>query len=85
MLDCFKNTTCFEAHKNKKVNCQNKKCRYWHNLEGDDNNCIINRINDSKSEPTLQEIGDLFDITRMRICQIEKSSLKKLNKKISLT
>jgi len=29
---------------------------------------------------TLQDIGDLFDITRMRVCQIEKNSLVKLNK-----
>jgi DNA-directed RNA polymerase sigma subunit (sigma70/sigma32) len=32
----------------------------------------------SEGEHTLQEIGDMFDITRMRVCQIEKASLKKL-------
>ena len=42
------------------------------------NNCIINKVNENK-DLTLQEIGELFDITRMRVCQIEKSSLKKLN------
>ena len=78
MLDCFKSTTCFDAHKNKKVNCQNKKCRYWHELDSN-NNCIINKSSDNPH--TLQEIGDLFNITRMRICQIEKHTLEKIKKK----
>lgn len=28
---------------------------------------------------TLQEIGEIFDVTRMRICQIEKTVLQKLS------
>jgi len=27
---------------------------------------------------TLQKIGDIFGVTRMRICQIEKKTLSKL-------
>lgn len=30
-------------------------------------------------EMTLQQVGDIFNVTRMRICQIEKNSLKKLS------
>ncbi len=72
------NITCFTAHKNCEKACINQKCRYWHNLESS-NNCIINKVNENK-DMTLQEIGDLFNITRMRVCQIEKNSLMKLNK-----
>ena len=74
------NLTCFNAHKEKNVNCRNKKCRYWHELNSS-NNCIINKS--SGSPHTLQEIGDLFDITRMRICQIEKQILNKMKKNIA--
>ena len=70
--------TCFFAHKKLNKNCQNKKCRYWHELDSN-NNCIINKSSDSPH--TLQEIGDLFNITRMRICQIEKQTLEKIKRK----
>ena len=75
------NPTCFTAHKNYNASCLEKNCRYWHSLKAS-NNCIINKINENK-DMTLQEIGDLFDITRMRVCQIEKKSLVKLNKLLS--
>tara|TARA_B100001989_G_C24525695_1_gene458522 strand:+ start:542 stop:790 length:249 start_codon:yes stop_codon:yes gene_type:complete len=68
-------TTCFAAHKSLNKSCKNKKCRYWHNLENT-NNCIINASQEKTY--TLQEIGDLFDITRMRICQIEKHAINKI-------
>ena len=34
----------------------------------------------SMRESTLQEIGDVLGLTRMRICQIEKSILEKIRK-----
>ena len=73
------NTTCFKAHKDSKKKCINKVCRYWHDLNHS-NNCIINASQEKTY--TLQEIGDMFDITRMRICQIEKSALHKLKSSI---
>ena len=66
------------AHKNKNIDCKNKKCRYWHQMEGA-NNCIINASQEKTY--TLQEVGDLFNITRMRVCQIEKLAIKKLKAK----
>lgn len=40
-------------------------------------NCSI--IGAVQGEHTLQEIGDIFDVTRMRICQIEKTILSDLS------
>lgn len=72
----FNKTTCFNAHIICEKDCKNKKCRYWH--ENDQfNNCIINAAN-QKSEHTLEEVGKLFNVTRMRICQIEKNSIQKI-------
>ena len=45
-------------------------------LKTEDVKQIIDQSNDG--ELTLQQVGDLFDITRMRVCQIEKASLRKL-------
>ena len=39
----------------------------------------------SSEKITLQTIGDIFFVTRMRICQIEKVAIKKLKEKVGLT
>jgi hypothetical protein len=66
----IKGETCFSACKNFGVSCVVSECRYFQDMAGNFQNCIINA---SEQGPlTLQEVGDIFDVTRMRICQIEK-------------
>ena len=78
MSNDLKKTSCFKAHSSKKKACKIENCRYWHDIETS-YNCILNKVNE-ENDLTLQEIGDLFNITRMRVCQIEKQTLKKIKK-----
>jgi len=68
---------CFKYNLKNKSNCQRKNCMYWMNAKNS-NNCCINYKSDNKI--TLEEIGNIFDVTRMRICQIEKNAIKKIKK-----
>jgi DNA-directed RNA polymerase sigma subunit (sigma70/sigma32) len=42
-------------------------------------NCAVIAANQNDDGMTLQQIGDIFDITRMRVCQLEKASLQKIS------
>ena len=70
-----KNTTCFAEHKKRKLTCQKKTCKNWMNHK-DSLNCAV--IGASKGKWILKEIGEVFGVTRMRICQIEKEIIQKL-------
>ena len=67
--------TCYEAHDDLNVDCEKEECKNWI-CHAQSNNCVVNAAN--QGPMTLQEIGDIFGVTRMRICQIEKIILKKL-------
>jgi len=69
------NEKCFEAHENKNISCRKKSCKNWINCE-EGLNCVL--IAAKEGPKTLQEIGEIFNLTRMRICQIEKSILGKI-------
>lgn len=70
-----KDYKCVLDVKNKEDPCQQKECRHWIKCGGD-LNCSI--IASEEGPKTLQQIGDYYGISRMRICQIEKSLLEKL-------
>jgi len=71
---------CYEHNKEFNNSCQKKSCRYWINCREKQNCGIIAANNDNKM--TLEDVGRLFEVTRMRICQIEKIAIKKLQDKV---
>lgn len=73
--DVVKDITCFSAQLKYNTCCQRKSCKEWINSDNN-NNCSI--IAAGEGPKTLQDIGKIFDLTRMRICQIEKGINKKI-------
>lgn len=70
-----KGVTCFSIQEKYNVDCQRTSCPNW--IENSkNNNCVI--IAAQEGPKTLQEIGELFKLTRMRICQIEKLIYEKI-------
>lgn len=69
--------TCFSAHERNKKNCPKKACKYWID-NPETQNCSIIAAN-THMGMTLEQIGTVFGLTRMRVCQIEKSIYKKIS------
>jgi hypothetical protein len=78
---------CFQYNNQNNKNCSKNNCRYWIDDSKNNNCCLIASSNDGVNSQmekfTLQDIGDIFKVTRMRICQIEKIAIKKLKDKFS--
>ncbi len=75
---------CFEYHCETRKNCAKKECRYWMELKNSQNCCLIAADKEKElkgNKFTLQDIGDIFKVTRMRVCQIEKIAISKLKDK----
>lgn len=73
--------TCYDAHVLSNKQCENKSCRMWMFFP-DSKNCAV--LSAKSGPKTLQEIGDIFGVTRMRICQIEKIVLDKLSSSLEI-
>ena len=78
LVDIVAGTTCFAEHEKREISCQKKSCRQWMDSTCH-MNCAIIAANQNDEGMTLQQIGDIFGITRMRICQLEKASLQKIS------
>jgi hypothetical protein len=70
-------TTCFSVQAAHGIDCQRTRCQHWISY-AEGHNCVIIA---AKSGPhTLQKIGQIYGLTRMRICQIEKNIFEKIRK-----
>lgn len=68
-------TTCFAEHAKNQVDCQRRRCPHWIDFK-EGHNCVMVAAQDGQH--TLQTIGQIYGLTRMRICQIEKSILDRI-------
>jgi hypothetical protein len=76
----LKEKKCYIKVLESSKNCEEKECRYFLNSSLD-LNCSLHAA--YRGPMTLEEIGQYYNISRMRICQIEKSILNKLKKTTS--
>lgn len=70
---------CFDIHAFHGVSCLREHCKNFINDQSNQN-CVI--IAAQKGPHTLQNIGKMYGLTRMRICQIEKNIIQKLKSSI---
>lgn len=69
--------TCFSMQEKYGVSCQRTNCHQW--VENSEyHNCVM--IAAKNGPHTLQKIGQIYGLTRMRICQIEKNIFEKIRK-----
>ena len=73
-------TTCYEAVEKYNSICHKKNCSQWINHEPG-KNCTI--LTTQEGPLTLREIGKIYGLTRMRICQIEKNIYQKIRNSIT--
>lgn len=80
--DIVKGDTCFSAHLRHRSPCPKTQCRHWINSI-DTQNCSIIAAGVNKGM-TLEQIGKIFNLTRMRVCQIEKNIYKKISSQLAV-
>ena len=67
---------CFNSKIKNNAQCNKKNCRYWIDYSSSNNCCIV--LSKKEDNMILEKIGNIFGVTRMRICQIEKNALNKI-------
>lgn len=74
-LQIAQTTKCFEAVDLSNCSCEKKDCKQWIDYS-EGKNCLL--ITTQAGPLTLNEIGKIYGLTRMRICQIEKNIYQKI-------
>jgi hypothetical protein len=59
--------------------CDKKKCRMWVDYK-EDLNCTLITVHNSKGPMTLEEVAKRFNLSIVRIKQIQDKALQKLRK-----
>jgi Sigma-70, region 4 len=72
----IKHLTCFDCVRASEIPCERSSCRDWIDDEKSFNCSVICSIKFGPQK--LEEIADLFKVTRMRICQIEHKAKQKM-------
>lgn len=73
--EAVKGATCFSMQEKYGVACNRKSCQNWI-AHKDGKNCAI--ISAQEGPHTLQKIGQIYGVSRMRICQMEKEIFEKI-------
>ena len=75
---------CYNIHDRLDTICLKRSCRHWIDHE-QGLNCVFNTITrHDKTKLTLAELSEIYKVTRMRICQIEKSAIKKCRLRLNV-
>lgn len=71
--------SCFSETLANDVPCNRKTCKNWIKFK-EGHNCVF--LAAKKGPLTLQKIGEIYSLTRMRICQLEKEIFEKVRQRI---
>jgi hypothetical protein len=82
MADKIASELCYETNLRTSCECTRRECRYWIAHSGAVN-CTL--VAASRGPMTLQQIGEIIGVTRMRVCQLEKKILKEIQEDEEMT
>ena len=75
-IENFVGKECWVVCKDNNITCNKRSCRYWIKGQKEYSNCTL--IAAAEGPFTLQKVGDLLGLTRMRVCQLEKRAIAKI-------
>lgn len=73
-------TNCFDMYEKYNLPCDEKNCRRWVD-HPEDFNCSVICANKNDTGLSLREVAERMGVTFVRVQQIEKAALAKINKK----